>query len=142
MIGFSSITAFWLVRRLVLAEETSVMYLLLHEKEIGFAVEADLQAEVEVQVGIRLQIAPLSAMFENDDLSRPYDWEPIRAFRIGDSEDELTNRLDTHVILQERSGSQLLFLTTPALAKHILSKAPNFRNRITEVLQIVEDDPN
>jgi hypothetical protein len=47
--------------------------------------------------------------------------------------------LDTHVVRLERSGGQLLFLSTQNTAEQLLVQTPNFRSRLTEVLRITPD---
>jgi len=140
MIDFSTITAFRLVRRLAMGQGATAMYLLIHEEDVQFDIEADLKAEVEVQRGSPLPIRRVSELFDKDDGLGLYDANPIRVLRIDCWLPELIGLLDTHVIRMERTGAQFLFLTTPALAERLLVQAPNFRNRLTEILQIVPDD--
>lgn len=142
MIDFATITAFRLVRRLAMGQGTSAMYLLIHSREAQFAIEADLKAEVEVQLGIPLPIMRVSELITSDETSGLSGTPPIRFVSIDVWSPELVSLLDTHVVRLERTGTQLLFLTAPALAEQLLMEAPNFRNRLTEVLQIVPDDPS
>lgn len=140
MIAFSTTTAFRLVRRLVMGQGRASLYLLLYEEGAQFAIEADLQAEVEVQMSIPLPIGRVSEQLDaNDTLGLPNAGE-IRVLRIDRWSPDLVALLDTHVIRLEQTGAQFLFLTTPALAERLLVEAPNFRNRLTEILQIVPDD--
>ena len=140
MIDFSTTTAFRLVRRLVLSQGTVGMYLLIYDDGAQFAIEADLRAEVEVQMAIRLPIGRVSEMLDVDDALGLADAGPIRVLRIDQWSPDLVALLDTHVIRLERTGAQFLFLTTSALAERLLVEAPNFRNRLTEILRIVPDD--
>jgi hypothetical protein len=140
MIDFSTTTAFRLVRRLVLSQGTVGMYLLIYDDGAQFAIEADLRAEVEVQMAIRLPIGRVSEMLDVDDALGLADSGPIRVLRIDQWSPDLVALLDTHVIRLERTGAQFLFLTTWALAERLLVEAPNFRNRLTEILRIVPDD--
>ena len=102
---------------------------------------ADLQAEVEVQMASSLPIGRVSELLDVDDVLGLPDAGPIRVLRIDRWSPELVALLDTHVIRLERTGAQFLFLTTPTLAEQLLVEAPNFRNRLTEVLRIVPVEP-
>jgi len=142
MIDFSATTAFRLVRRLKLGQGTTAMYLLIYEEGAEIAIETDLREEVEVQLGGRLPIGRVSELAESDENLGLPDAGPIRVLRIDRWLPELVGMLDTHVIRIERAGAQFLFLTTAVLAERLLVAAPNFRNRLTEVLRIVPDDPS
>jgi hypothetical protein len=142
MITFSTTTAFRLVRRLAMGQETTGMYLLIYEEGAQSAIESDLRAEVEVQMASPLRIGRVSELFGVDDAFGLSEAGPIRVLRIDRWSPKVVALLDTHVIRLERTGAQFLFLTTPALAEQLLVEAPNFRNRLTEVLRIVPDDPS
>ncbi len=109
------------------------MYLLIHTEEAQLAIETDLIEEVEVQIGDKLVIGQVEAI-------ESHDGGPIRVFWIDRVSPQLVGLLDTHVVRLERTGAQFLFLTTRPLADQLLTAAPNFRNRLTEVMQIVPDD--
>jgi hypothetical protein len=140
MIAFSTTTAFRLVRRLAMGQGSTGMYLLIYEEGSESTIEADLLAEVEVQMASALHIGRVSQLFDVDDALGLSEGGPIRVLRIDRWLPELVPLLDTHVIRLERTNAQFLFLTTPALAEQLLLEAPNFRNRLTEVLRIVPDD--
>jgi hypothetical protein len=143
MIAFSTTTAFRLVRRLAMGQGTTGgMYLLIYEEGAQSAIETDLRAEVEVQMASPLRIGRASELFDVDNTFGLSEGGPIKILRIDRWLPELVALLDTHVIRLERTGAQFLFLTTPALAEQLLVEAPNFRNRLTEVLRIVPDDPS
>jgi hypothetical protein len=142
MIAFSSTTAFRLVRRLAMGQGRTGLYLVIYEEGAQLAIQTDLQAEVEVQIAGSLPIGRVSELFEVDDVLGSPDAGPIRALQIDRWSPDLVALLDTHVIRLERTGAQFLFLTTPALAEQLLMEAPNFRNRLTDVLRIVPDDPS
>jgi hypothetical protein len=142
MIDFSTTTAFRLVRRLAMGQGSTAMYLLIYEESAQLQIEADLQAEVEVQFGIRLPIEPVLELLREDDGIRLNDMDPVRVLRIGRWSPELIRLLDTHVVRLERTGAQFLFLATDKLSEQLLVAAPNFRNRLTEVLRILPDDPS
>lgn len=140
MIAFSTTTAFRLVRRLVLGQGSTGMYLLIYEEGTASAIESDLHAEVEVQMASPLPIARASDLVDVDDGMAAWGERPVRALNIDRWSPELVALLDTHVVRLERTGAQFLFLTTPALAEQLLVAAPNFRNRLTEVLTIIPED--
>jgi hypothetical protein len=95
------------------------MYLAIYEKGAQLAIQIDLQAEVEVQMAAPLPIGRFSGLFEVDNILGSPDAGPIRVLQIDRWSPELVALLDTHVI-----------------------GAPNFRNRLTDVLRIVADDPS
>ena len=140
MIAFSTTSAFRLVRRLVMGHGTVSMYLLLYEEGTERAIEGDLQAEVEVQTASLLPIGRVSEQLDADDTLGLPGTGPIRALLIDCWSPDLVAMLDTHVIRLEGTGAQFLFITTPALGERLLLEAPNFRNRLTEILRIVPDD--
>lgn len=118
------------------------MYLLVCDNREQDTIEADLRAEVEVQLDELLPIGRVSGMAGSDrDCGLP-DTGPIRVLRIDRWLPELVGLLDTHAVRLEQTGAQFLFLTTAVLAEQLLMTAPNFRNRLTEVLRIVPDDPS
>lgn len=140
MIDFSTTTAFRLVRRLVMGQGSPALYLLIYEEGDQLEIETDLQSEVEVQMSNPLPIGRISERFDMGDVLESQGAGPIRALQIDHWSPELVPLLDTHVIRLERTGAQFLFLTTQALAEQLLVEAPNFRNRLTDVLRIVPDD--
>jgi hypothetical protein len=142
VIDFSTTTAFRLVRRLAMGQGISAMYLLIYEEGTELLIETDLCAEVDVQLSIPLPIGRVSELIEVDALLGLPDSGPIRVLRIDRWSPELVTLLDTHVIRLEQTGAQFLFLTTPALAEQLLIQAPNFRNRLTDVLRVIPDDPS
>jgi hypothetical protein len=135
---FSTITAFRLVTRLAIGEKSTSMYLLLCEEGDQPVIESDLKAEVEVQMGNTLPISRLSQHVEDDTLGL-VDSGAMRALRIDRWSPDIVAGLDTHVVRLERTGAQFLFITSSALAERLLTQAPNFRNRLTEVLRIIAD---
>jgi hypothetical protein len=115
------------------------MYLLICEEAAQPGIEADLKAEVEVQMGSELAVGRASEHLDVDDSLGLPDSGPMRALRIDRWSAKIVAALDTHVVRLERTGVQFLFITTPVLAEQLLTEAPNFRNRLTEVLHIVPD---
>ena len=125
-----------------MGQGTTAMYLLIYEEGAQSAIEADLRAEVEVQMASPLPIGQVSELLDVDDVLGLHDAGPMQVLRIDRWSPELVALLDTHVIRLERTGAQFLFLTTQTLAEQLLVEAPNFRNRLTDVLRIVPDDPS
>lgn len=142
MIDFSTTTAFRLVRRLAMGQGSAAMYLLIYEEGAQFAIEADLKAEVDVQLAHPLSIARASEMLNGDEALGLDGGSPIRVLQVDRWLPDLVALLDTHVIRLERTGAQFLFLSKSELAERLLIEAPNFRNRLTDVLWIVPDDPS
>jgi hypothetical protein len=118
------------------------MYLLIHADCEESVIEADLQAEAEVQLGSHVPIGPVLDLLNEPGGLKLDDTNPIRILRIDRWSPELIGLLDTHVIRLERSRAQFLFLATDNLSERLLVAAPNFRNRLTEVLRILPDDPS
>jgi len=142
MIDFSATTAFRLVRRLAMGQGSTAMYLLIYQDGAQFAIEADLRAEVDVQLSRPLSIGRVSELPDLDNALGAADAGSIRVLHIDRWWSGLVALLDTHVVRLEQTGAQFLFLTNLALAEQLLVEAPNFRNRLTEVLRIVPDDPS
>src|SRR5437870_14158 len=109
MIDFSTTTAFRLVRRLVMGQGSTAMYLLICEEGTQSAIEADLRAEVEVQTASRLPIGRVSELLEVEDALGLPDAGPMRVLLIDRWSPALVAMLDTHVIRLERTGAQFLF---------------------------------
>jgi len=140
MIAFATTTAFRLVRRLVLGQGSTGMYLLIYDEGTEPAIETDLEAEVAVQMSMPLPIGRVSELIAVDKFMGLADETPLRVLEIDRWAPEIVALLDTHVIRLERTGAQFLFLATPSLAERLLVEAPNFRNRLTEVLRMITDD--
>ncbi len=140
MIDFTATTAFRLVRRLVMGQGSTAMYLLIYEEGAELAIEADLRAEVEVQLATPLPIRKVSEMLDGDDSLGLANAGALRVLRIDRWSPAVVALLDTHVVRLERTGAQFLFLVPSALIEQVLEKAPNFRSRLTDVLRIIPDD--
>ena len=133
MTEFATTTAFRLVRRLAIGQDSTSMYLLVCEEDAE-SVVSDLRAEIGVQMTLPLPVARVS----ETNVEFPESGS-IRGVVIDQWSPDLVAALDTHVIRIERTRAQFLFITSPAIAERLLVEAPNFRNRLTEVLQIVPD---
>ena len=122
-----------------MGQASTAMYLLICDEHAQDDVETDLRAEVEAQLGVRLPVGLIEEMFLEDVGFGPDDTNPIRLLRIDRWSPELIGLLDTHVVRLERTGAQFLFLTTDKLSEQLLKAAPNFRNRLTEIMRILPD---
>jgi hypothetical protein len=139
MIAFDEITAFRLVRRLAVGEGTFTMYLLVCPDEVWPSIEDDLKAEAEVQLGSPIQVIDIAELLLDPERNFACSERAVCCFYIGHPSADVISLLDTHVVRLERRGSQLLFLATPETTDQLLVEAPNFRNRLTEVMRIVPD---
>ena len=136
---FSDITAFRLVRGLGAAgARNPAIYLLICESESMVAVEADLRAEAEVQLGVAIRVDTASDVLRN---SLPV-WHDgsTRLIHFDQWLPELVDAMDRHSALLVQDGGQLLLLADSSTAERILKKAPNLRSRLTDVFSIRPDD--
>ena len=99
-----------------------------------------LNAEFELHFGTPPPMTMVSAPPDHDGDFGLYEGGPIRVLWIDLWLTQLVPLLDTHVVRLERIGGQFLFLATPELAERLLVQAPNFRNRLTDIMRIVPDD--
>ena len=139
MIHFDETTAFRLFRRLGVGQGSFAMYLLICPTEDWLIVEDDLKAEADVQLGLKLPFNDIEILLREPSLAGDCLDQPVCAFRISELNSAVISMVDTHVVRLERSGGQLLFLSTQNTAEQLLVKTPNFRNRLTEVLRITPD---
>jgi hypothetical protein len=104
------------------------------------AVQSDLAAEMDVQLGSELRL------LDSSNLSLEQLFEAIapngqpRAvlLTIRQWERKLVDSLDRNIVLVTEAGP-LLLLTDFEIAERILSAAPNLRNRLADVLLITPD---
>jgi hypothetical protein len=137
MTTFSRTTAFRLVRDLAVEPSGTAMYLLVYAPEMRTAIEEDLRAEVQVQLGVEVRIDPVSAeglTTSNSSMSH------LRILRIDQWFPALITLLDTHVVRIEKMNIQFLFLVSENVYEQLLASAPNFRSRLTDIVQIVSED--
>jgi hypothetical protein len=140
MIAFATTTAFRFVRRLATGQGSAAMYLLIFNEDAQASVEADLRAEFEVQMGRRMKIGRVSRTHDVQEALDSPASEQVRVLRIDRLSSRVVAMLDTHVVRLERAGAQFVFLATQELAERLLTRAPNLRNRLTEVLRIVPEN--
>ena len=93
-----------------MGQASTAMYLLIYDEGTELAVESDLQAEVEVQLGMTLSIGRVSALLGIDPALGLDMKDRVRALRIDSWSQILVDLLDTHVVRLERTGAQFLFL--------------------------------
>jgi hypothetical protein len=142
MTDFSATTAFRLIRRLAaVGLETPSLYLLIADAPAMHVIQADLIAEVRVQLGISLRalaavdvgLDRLEDVFANDPAA------PVTLITWDHWLPKLANSLDRNIILLKTAGA-ILLLTSRDVAEHMLVAAPNLRNRMSDVLAIRPDE--
>jgi hypothetical protein len=142
MNGFSPTNAFRLVRRLAtIGPDNPSLYLLISEAHTMQPIQADIAAEVQVQLGVGLRaLAAADARFDGseDAFARDPD-RPVTLITLDHWLPKLVTALDRNVVLLTRSGAVLL-LANRKIAERILAEAPNLRNRLTDVFAIVLDE--
>ncbi|HEX3685650.1 MAG TPA: hypothetical protein VHU83_24155 [Bryobacteraceae bacterium] len=141
MIGFSTTTTFEIVRRVAsIGLSSPSIYVLICEPEEMEAIEADLRAEVEVQLGSDLQTLDASSRpsYQRLEAIAPNTRAGVVLLTMRRWEPELIVSVDRNIVLVTRAGP-LLLLTTLKIAERTLVAAPNLRSRITDVLSIKPD---
>ena len=139
MTKFSDVTAFRLVRGLGAAgARNPAIYLLICESASVEAVEADLRAEAEVQLGAAIRVDTASDVLRNS-LPLWHDGS-TRLIYFDQFLPELVEAMDRHSALLVQDGGQLLLLADDSTAERILKGAPNLRSRLTDVFRIGPDD--
>lgn len=143
MIDFSSTTPFRLAREVAAAgQSVPSIYLLVCDDRSTAAVQADLEAEIKIQLGFELQSVVASEVraekLEDTFKQSAANWSII--FLIFDRWlPKLIDSIDRNVVLLARAGT-VLVLANRQVAERILATAPNLRNRITDVLSIEPDE--
>jgi hypothetical protein len=138
MIGFSATTAFRLVRRLAaIGPDSPSLYLLIADTPAMQAIQADIAAEVQVQLGVGLRaLAPADVRFDrSEDLFAQDPDRPVALITLDRWLPNVVTALDRNIVLLTRSGAVLL-LASPEVAERLLPAAPNLRNRLTGVFAI------
>ncbi len=139
MTKFSDVTAFRLVRGLGAAgARNPAIYLLICESASVEAVEADLRAETEVQLGAAIRVDTATDVLRNS-LPLWHDGS-TRLIYFDQFLPELVEAMDRHSALLVQDGGQLLLLADDSTAVRILKGAPNLRSRLTDVFRIGPDD--
>ena len=142
MTDFSTTTAFGLVRRLAVpSQDSPAVYLLISEAAAIDAVQVDLGAEIQVQLGIELRSIAVSEL-DPDRLEDAFASARVPAvllITLDHWTPKLIESLDRNIVLVANSGPVLL-LATFELVERALRAAPNLRNRLTDVLAIRPDE--
>ncbi len=142
MTDFTPTTPFGLVRRLAAAgQESPSLYLLISEGAAIDAVQADLAAEVRVQLGVNLRSLAASEVRPErlEDAFAADMASPVVLINLDRWAPKLIRSFDRNIVLMTRTGPVLL-LTSPEIAERVLAVAPNLRNRLTDVLAIRPDE--
>jgi hypothetical protein len=135
MIEFSSVTPFRFARSIAVAGlQNPAIYLLICDAEAAAAVAADLVAEIDIQLGAAVEIETASELRANG--LKVWRDGSIRLVLVDQWIPELVDSLDRHSAVLVQDGGKLLLLATKELAERILRRAPNLRNRLTDIVQI------
>jgi hypothetical protein len=138
MTDFSTTIAFGLVRRLAaVGTDTPSLYLLVSEAGAMRAIEADIAAEVQVQLGVELR-SLAAAEVGTGRLAEAFTQDPGRPVTLITLDHwlpMLVTALDRNVVRLTRGGAVLL-LADHRVAERMLSAAPSLRNRLSDVLAI------
>ena len=142
MTDFIPVTPFEIVRRLALAGRgVPSVYLLILEPANAMAIQADLAAEIQVQLGAKLRSLVASEMEPerlDDAFRRDVEW-PVVLIAVDRWVPKLIDSIDRNVVLLTNAGTVLL-VANRELAERVLTAAPNLRNRLTDVLAISPDE--
>lgn len=142
MTDFSATIAFGLVRRIAAAgTDTPSLYLLIADAGDIRAIEADITAEVQVQLGVGLR-SLVAAEMKLDRFEEVFTRDPERPVTLITLDHwlpKLVTALDRNVVSLTRGGAVLL-LASRAVGERLLSAAPNLRNRLSDVLAIRPDE--
>ena len=139
MIAFSTVTPFSLVRSIgVAGGQNPAIYLLICDSAVAKAVQADLAAEVEVQLGSPISVKAASAA-RGGNFESWHDGK-IRVLHFDEWLPDLVDALDRHSAHLVQDGGQLFLLVDGQAAERILRGAPNLRSRLTDVFQISPED--
>lgn len=142
MTDFAPTTPFGLARRLAAARQDSPsLYLLICQASAIEAVQVDITAEVQVQLGLNLRSLAASEV-QPERLEEAFarsSGSPVVLIRLDRWAPKLIDSLDRNIVLVTTVGPVLL-LTTIEVAQRALASAPNLRNRLTDVLAIRPDE--
>jgi hypothetical protein len=142
MTAFSPTNAFRLLRRLAaVGLDTPSLYLLISEAPNIQAIQADITAEAQVQLGVGpRELAATDVRIDRlEDASAQDPDRQVTLITLDHWMPKLVKALDRNIVLLTRSGAVLL-LAKPEVAERLLAAAPNLRNRLTDVLEIRLDE--
>ncbi|MGA2579547.1 MAG: hypothetical protein ABSH24_26360 [Bryobacteraceae bacterium] len=138
MIAFSDTTAFRLVRRLAtVGLDTPSLYLLISDAAEMHVIQADITAEVQVQLGVGFR-ALAAADVRVDRLEEVFTQDPVTPVTLITVDrwlPKLVAALDRNIVLLTTAGAVLL-LANREVAERMLAKAPNLRNRVSDIVAI------
>jgi hypothetical protein len=142
MIGFSATTAFGLVRRLAtVGLDTPSLYLLISDAPEMHVIQADITAEIQVQLGVGIQVLAAADVGAGrlEDVFIQDPATPVILITLDRWLPKLVAALDRNMVLLETPGAVLL-LASRGVAEHMLIAAPNLRNRLSDVLAMRPDE--
>jgi hypothetical protein len=142
MTGFSATTAFRLVRRLAaVGLDTPSLYLLISDAPEMHVIQADITAEVQVQIGVTLRalVAVDVRLDRLEDVFARDPATPVTLITLDRWLPKLVAALDRNIVLLTTAGAVLL-LANREVAEHMLAAAPNLRNRLSDVLAMRPDE--
>jgi hypothetical protein len=138
MSDFDHITPFRLVRTIAAAgRQHPAIYFLICEAAVAKLVEADLRIEIDIQLAAPVRTESISGL-RDKDLPLARDGS-IWLVHVDQWLPELIDSLDRHSPFLVQGGSQLLLLVENEMAKRIIRRAPNLRNRLTDVFEIAPE---
>jgi hypothetical protein len=138
MTQFAGTTIFQLVRRLAAAGlKSPSLYLLICDDSDIDSVRSDLEMEVRAQFGFFPRSFSASEVIWDrlEDVFSQNKEKPSLLITINHWKPGLFESIDRNVVLLERAGNVIL-ITTAAFAERALVKAPNMRNRFTDILAV------
>jgi hypothetical protein len=101
------------------------------------AIQADIAAEVQVQIGVTLRaFAAVDVRLDRlEDVFAQTPDSRVTLITLDRWLSKLVTALDRNVVFLTRSGAVLL-IASPEVAERLLPAAPNLRNRLTDVFAI------
>jgi hypothetical protein len=116
------------------------VYLLIADAAEIEAVQADVAAEVEVQIGdsLRCLVATEIHTERLEDAFRSANPWPVILVTFDRWIPKLIDSLDRNIVLATSAGAVFL-LANDEIGNRVLAAAPNLRNRLTDVLVIGPD---
>jgi hypothetical protein len=138
MTQFAGTTIFQLVRRLAAAGlKSSSLYLLICADPDIDSVRSDLELEVRAQLGFLPRSFSTSEVISDrlEDAFSQNEEKPFVIITVDHWNPGLFQSLDRNVVLLERAGTVIL-IATAEFAERALVKAPNMRNRFTDILAV------
>lgn len=117
------------------------MYLLIADTADIAKVQADVSAEVQVQLGAKLRSLTASELRPErlEDAFRDDAVWPAVLLTLDRWVPKLVDAIDCNVVLVTRFGAVLL-LANNEIAERVLTAAPNLRSRLTDILAISPDE--